>query len=100
MALGANAVNEVKGFEEAQWEHRKINWGVLHDAVSIHLDPLSLHLQITPVKRLKAKELVFNALFDWNSFGFGRWQLQVLSGRSPNLIVLPFFNALDNLYAT
>ncbi|MAV11925.1 MAG: hypothetical protein CL861_00440 [Cyanobium sp. MED843] len=80
MLLGISAVNEIKGFEEAQWEQRKINWGILHDASTVHLDPLSLRLQVTPVKREKAKELVFNPLFDHGSYSFGRWQVQVLSG--------------------
>ena len=35
---------------------------------------------MTPVKREKARSLFFDVLFNWGSFAFGRWQVQVLGG--------------------
>ena len=80
MALGTFAVNETKGQEEAPWEQKKILWGVGHDATAVHVDPMALRLQMTPVKREKGAGLFFNVLFNWGSFEFGRWQVQVLGG--------------------
>ena len=80
MALGTFAVNETKGQEEAPWEQKKILWGVGHDASAVHVDPMALRLQMTPVKREKGRDLFFNKLFNWGSFAFGRWQVQVLGG--------------------
>ena len=53
MALRTFAVNETKGQEEAPWEQKKILWGVGHDASAVHVDPMALRLQMTPVKREK-----------------------------------------------
>ena len=80
MMLGVFAVNETKGQEEAPWEVKKILWGVLHDASGVPADALALRLQMTPVKREKARSLFFDVLFNWGSFAFGRWQVQVLGG--------------------
>ena len=63
MALGTFAVNETKGQEEAPWEQKKILWGVGHDASAVHVDPMALGLQMTPVKREKGRDLFFNKLF-------------------------------------
>ena len=46
----------------------------------MHLDPLSLRLQVTPVKRERGRDLVFDKLWNGGSFGFGRWQVQVICG--------------------
>ena len=80
MVLGAAAANEEKGAIEAAWEPRKIVWGISHDASAVHLDPLALRLQMTPVKRERARTLVFDTRWDVGSFDFGRWQVQVISG--------------------
>ena len=80
MLLGVFSVNETKGQEEAPWEVKKILRGVLHDASGVPADALSLRLQMTPVKREKARSLFFDVLFNWGSFEFGRWQVQVLGG--------------------
>ena len=45
-----------------------------------HVGPMALRLQMTPVKREKGRDLLFNKLFNWGSFAFGRWQVQVLGG--------------------
>ena len=79
MRLGAVAANEEKGAIEAAWEPRKIVWGIGHGASAVHLDPLALRLQITPVKRERARTLVFDIRWDVGSFDFGRWQVQVIS---------------------
>ena len=55
-------------------------WGVRHDASAVHVDPMALWLQMTPVKREKAGDLFFDKLFNWGSFEFGLWQVQVLGG--------------------
>ena len=78
MMLGVFSVNETKGREEAPWEVKKILWGVLHDASGVPAGALALRLQMTPVKREKARSLFFDVLFNWGSFAFGRWQVQVL----------------------
>ena len=65
MLLGVSAVNETKGAEEAVWDARKIVCGTGHDASTVHLDPLSLRLQVTPVKRERGSDLVFDKL--WNT---------------------------------
>ena len=67
MLLGVFSVNETKGQEEAPWEVKKILWGVLHDASGAPADALSLRLQMTPVKREKARSLFFDVLFNWGS---------------------------------
>ena len=94
MLLGVFAVNEAKGQEEAPWEVKKILRGVLHDASGVPADALSLRLQMTPVKREKARSLFFDVLFNWGSFAFGWWQVQVLGG---NLV---FYGTLGELCAT
>ena len=80
MMRGVFFVNETKGQEEAPWEVKKIRWGALHDASGVPADALALRLQTTPVKREKARSLFFDVLFNWGSFAFGRWQVQVLGG--------------------
>ena len=44
---------------------KQILWGVLHDASSVPADALSLRLQMTPVKREKARSLFFDVLFNY-----------------------------------
>ena len=80
IALGTFAVNETKGQEEALWEQKKILWGVGHDALAVQVDLMALSFQMTPVKREKVRDLFFSTLFNWGSFAFGRWQVQVLGG--------------------
>ena len=85
--LGVFFVNEEKGHEEAPWEPKKIPWGVGHDASSVHIDPLALRLSMTPVKREKGRDLFFNKLFNWGSFEFDRWQVQVLGGNWSSMVL-------------
>ena len=33
----------------------------------MHVDPMALRLQMTPVKREKGRDLFFNKLFNWGS---------------------------------
>ena len=80
MMLGLFAANDLKGLEEAPWESKKTLWGVRHEVSAVHVDPMALRLQMTPVKRKKAGDLFFGKLFNWGSYEFGRWQVQVLGG--------------------
>ena len=80
MMLGLFAANDLKGLEEAPWESKKILWGVRHDASAVHVDPMALRFQMTLAKREKAGDMFFDKLFNWGSFEFGLWQVQVLGG--------------------
>ena len=80
MLLGWDAVNEVKGAEEAMFEINKIVWGLTVDATAVPVNPLALLVELPPVKREKAATLVFDERFNWGSFNSGRWQAQVLGG--------------------
>ena len=80
MLLGWDAVNEVKGLEEALFELLKIVWGLLVDTTGVPTTPLSLRVSLPPVKREKAATLAFDERFHHGSFDFGRWQVQVLGG--------------------
>ena len=55
MMPGAVAANEEKGAIGAAREPRKIVRGIGHDASAVHLDPLALRLQMTPVKRAHSR---------------------------------------------
>ena len=75
MALGTFAVNETKGQEEAPWEQKKILWGVGHDASAVHVDPMALRLQMTPVKREKGRDLFLSfSIGDHSRSGGGKFR--------------------------
>ena len=87
MVLGVFSVNEDRGQEEAPWGAKKIHWGAGHDASSVHINPLALRLSMTPAKRDKGRDRFFKQLFNWGSFEFGRWQVQVLGGNWSSMVM-------------